>query len=220
VARGAGAEAAPLTSRASAAAATLLVLAAGCGSHGAPNVKGKPFPTALARLRAHGYLVSVPSFPRIDGSLEDYRVVAQRTGARRTVTLKVAEAPTQVVVVVVGTNPPLVPHLVGRTYRNAHRAVLRYALHFRVTRVEPLRPAASADGIDAFVVLSQRLEPMRTLAVRLGERPCWKSVVTDWYVDRKLDGVYPRRCYREALREIPGDIPRSDLVELLRRRLR
>src|SRR5437588_8475901 len=76
-----------------ATAAVLLVLAAGCGSHGAPNVKGKPFPSALARLRAHGWLVSVPSFPHIDGSLEDYRVVGQRTRGRRTVTLKIAEGP-------------------------------------------------------------------------------------------------------------------------------
>jgi hypothetical protein len=208
-------------SRRLAGAASLLVLAAGCGSHGAPNVKGKPFPTALARLRAHGYLVSVPSFPRIDGSLEDYRVAAQRTGDRRTVTLKVAEAPTRVVVLVaVGTNPPPVPHLVGRTYRNAYRVARRNAFALRVTRVEPLRPAASADGIDSFVVLSQRRGGAHQIAVRLGERPCWKSVITDWYVDGRLDGVYAHRCYREALREIPGDLPRSDVVELLRRRLR
>src|SRR5918911_1389899 len=75
------------------------VVAAGCGAHhGAPNVKGKPFPSALARLRADGWRVVVPSFPRIDRSFEDYRVVAQRTTGRRTVRLRVAEAPVQRVV--------------------------------------------------------------------------------------------------------------------------
>jgi hypothetical protein len=77
-----------------------------------------------------------------------------------------------------------------------------------------------ADGIDAFVVVSQRRVADREVAVRLGERPCWKSVVTDWYVDGRLDGVYARRCYREALREIPGDLPRSKLPSLLQRHLR
>jgi hypothetical protein len=66
--------------RACIAAIAFVALAAGCGGHhGAPNVIGKPFPAALARLRAAGWIVSVPSFPRIDGSLGDYRVVAQRT---------------------------------------------------------------------------------------------------------------------------------------------
>ena len=204
------------------AAVAFAAVAAGCGAHhGAPNVKGKPFPSALARLRAHGWRVAVPSFPRIDGSLEDYRVVGQRRAGRRTVTLRVAEAPVQrVVVIAVGTPPPPVPRLVGRTYRNASRAALRNATTLRVTRVRPLRPAASVDGIDAFVVVSQRLEPDREVSVRLGVRPCWKTVVNDWFGDGTLDGVYASRCYREALRKIPGDLPRSKLPTLLRSRLR
>ena len=204
-----------------ATAAVLLVLAAGCGSHGAPNVKGKPFPSALARLRAHGWLVSVPSFPRIDGSLEDYRVVAQRTSGRRTVTLKIAEGPARVVVVLgIATNPPPVPRLVGRTYRNAYRSARQDAIALRVTRVRPLRPAASADGIDAFVVVSQRLEADHSIVVRLGERPCSKSVLADWLVDRRIDGVYAPRCYREALGRLPDDGPRPDVERALLRGLR
>jgi hypothetical protein len=204
------------------AAVAFAAVAAGCGAHqGAPNVKGKPFPSALARLRAHGWLVAVPSFPRIDGSLEDYRVVEQRTSGRRTVTLSVAESPVQTVILMaVGTTPPPVPRLVGRTYRNAYRAALQNAIALRVTRVRPLRPALSADGIDAFVVVSQRLEADREVTVGLGERPCWKTVVNDWFSDRTLDGVYASHCYREALRKIPGDLPRSKLPPLLRSRLR
>jgi hypothetical protein len=202
--------------------AALAVVAAGCGAHhGAPNVKGKPFPSALARLRANGWLVAVPSFPRIDGSLEDYRVVAQRTSDHRTVTLGVEEAPVQkVTLVVVGTSPPPVTRLVGRTYRNASRAASRSAISLLVTRVRPLRPAASADGVDSFVVVSQRRLDAHTIRIGLGERPCWKTVVNDWLSDGKLDPVYAPRCYREALDEIPGDLARNTLVELLQRRLR
>src|SRR5919198_2641463 len=140
------------------AAIVLLALAAGCGGHhGAPNVKGKPFPVALARLRAAGWLVSVPAFPRIDGSLEDYRVVAQRTSGLRTLTLKIAEAPRRVVIVLgFAGHPPPVPHLVGLSYRNAERSARNNAIVLRVVGVRPLRAAASADGIDAFVVVSQR----------------------------------------------------------------
>jgi hypothetical protein len=154
-------------------AVAVVVLAAGCGGHhGAPNVKGKAFPAALTRLRAAGWLVSVPSFPRIDGSLESYRVVAERTTGRRTVTLRVSSATTQeVVLMAVGTNPPPVPRVVGQTYRNAYRTALLNGVVLRVTGVAPLRPAASADGIDAFVVVSQRLDGPHSVAVTLGERP-------------------------------------------------
>jgi hypothetical protein len=206
--------------RARLAAVAFVALAGGCGGHhGAPNVKGKPFPAALARLRAAGWLVSVPSFPRIDGNLEDYRVVGQRTTARRTVTLEVGEAPVRVVVMTLGTPPPL-PGLVGQTYRNASRVADRNARLLVVRSVAALSPSASLDGIDAFVVLSQREGSDRTVVVRLGERPCWKSVIQDWYVDQVIDGVYFRRCYREALDEIPLDLPYSRLPQLLRERLR
>jgi hypothetical protein len=204
-----------------AATASFIAVAAGCGDHhGAPNVKGKAFPAALGSLREDGWLVAVPSFPPINGSLKSYRVIAQRTTGRRTVTLKLGEAPTRALVLVgVGTYPPIVPRFVGQTYRNAYGSALRNATALHVTDVKPLQPAASADGIDAFFVVSLRSEDVHTLAVRLGERPCWKSVIEDWYVDGSLDGVYLRRCYREALRQIPGDM-RGNLPQLLQRRLR
>ena len=204
-----------------AAAVTLVVLAAGCGNHGAPNVKGNPFPGALVRLRAHGWLVSVPSFPPIDGSLESYRVVAQRTSGRRTVTLEVtATTNRKVVLMGIGTNPPPVPGFVGQTYRNAYRTALRNGVALRVTAVEPLRPEASADGIDAFVVVSQRLDGPYAVTVTLGERPCWKTVIQDWLIDTRIDGVYARRCYREALDALPDDGPVPEVQQALRSRLR
>jgi hypothetical protein len=206
--------------RARLVAVAAVVFAAGCGGHhGAPNVKGKPFSDALARLRAHGYLVAVPSFPRIDGSLENYRVAAQRTTGR-TVTLKVTEAGVREEVrMAFGTNPPPVPRFVGQTYRNASRSALHNGVSLRVTRVKPLRAAVSADGIEAFVVVAQRLDGPHAVTVTLGERPCWKTVIQDWYVDGTLDGTYARRCYREALDELPVRAY-SKLPLLLQRRLR
>jgi hypothetical protein len=203
------------------AVVVIALAAAGCGGHhGAPNMKGKPFPAALARLRADGWLVAVPSFPRIYGGLKSYRVAAQRTSGRRTVTLKLAEAPSSVVLVLGATDPPPpVPRLVGRTYRNAYRAARRGGMWLRVARVKPLRPAASADGIDAFFVASERHGADHALVVVLGERPCWKTVIKDWLVDTRIDGVYARRCYREALRRLPSDV-RGNLPKLLERRLR
>jgi hypothetical protein len=208
--------------RARLVAVAIVVLAAGCGGHhGAPNVKGKAFPDALSRLRAHGYLVAVPSFPPIDGTLESYRVVSQRTSGRRTVTLKVTSATTrEVVLMAIGSNPPPVPSFVGQTYRNAYRFALLNGAVLRVTRVKPLQPSLSADGIDSFVVVSQRLDGPHAVTVTLGERPCWKAVIQDWYVDGTLNGNYERRCYREALDALPDDGPRPEIERLLRRRLR
>jgi hypothetical protein len=156
-------------------AAFLLVLAAGCGSHGrgAPDVKGDSFPKALARLRASGFLVSVPSFPPLRnhmveqgrGRLGDYRVVGERTNGSKIVTLTVADTPRTGPlgsIVVLNLHPwrVRVPRLVGLTYRKAfRRSPFRTGLWIRVGRVEPLRPAASADGLDAFVVVSQTPRP-------------------------------------------------------------
>jgi hypothetical protein len=207
--------------RARLAAVALVALAAGCGSHhGAPNVKGKPFLAALARLRAAGWLVSVPSFPSIDGSLDSYRVVAQRTSGRRSVTLRLGVARIRASTLGgVDTYPPIAPLFDGQTYRNAYRSALRNAMPLHVIHVRPLQPAASADGVDAFFVVALGSEDAHTLEIRLGERPCWKSVIEDWYVDGKLDGVYLRRCYREALHRLPSDV-RGNLPQLLERRLR
>jgi hypothetical protein len=207
--------------RARLAAFALAGLAVGCGGHHrAPDVKGKPFPAALARLRAAGWLVSVPSFPRIDGSLDTYRVVAQRTSGRRTVTLRLRTArPRAFTLGGVDTYPPIVPLFVGQTYRNAYRSARRNAMPLHVIHVTPLQPAASVDGLDAFFVVSLRSEDLRTLEIRLGERPCWKSVIQDWYIDGSLDGRYARRCYREALDELPVRAY-SKLPLLLQRRLR
>jgi hypothetical protein len=35
--------------------------------------------------------------------------------------------------------------------------------------------------------------------------PCWKTLINDWF-DGKIDNVYPRHCYTEAIAHLPTDI--------------
>jgi hypothetical protein len=35
--------------------------------------------------------------------------------------------------------------------------------------------------------------------------PCWKTLINDWF-DGKIDHVYPRHCYTEAIAHLPTDI--------------
>src|SRR5580765_5180180 len=35
--------------------------------------------------------------------------------------------------------------------------------------------------------------------------PCWKTLINDWF-DGKIDHVYPRHCYTEAIAHLPNDI--------------
>jgi hypothetical protein len=39
----------------------------------------------------------------------------------------------------------------------------------------------------------------------LAQPPCWKQVVEDWS-DGAISGVYPIRCYRQALHRLPEDV--------------
>ena len=35
--------------------------------------------------------------------------------------------------------------------------------------------------------------------------PCWKRLINDWY-DGRIDQVYPVRCYRAAIKNLPEDV--------------
>jgi hypothetical protein len=53
--------------------------------------------------------------------------------------------------------------------------------------------------------------------------PCWKTLINDWY-DGRIDGTYPIRCYREALRHLPTDVDtyssaRDDIKQALQKRI-
>jgi hypothetical protein len=56
-------------------------------------------------------------------------------------------------------------------------------------------------------------------------KPCWERVVDDWYRDGVINGNYPRRCYSEALKNIPNDVKdygsfEEDVKSALQRRSR
>lgn len=36
--------------------------------------------------------------------------------------------------------------------------------------------------------------------------PCAEQVVADWYGDGRVDKIYPRECYRAAIRSLPIDV--------------
>lgn len=54
---------------------------------------------------------------------------------------------------------------------------------------------------------------------------CSKALIHDWYVDGRIDKTYPVHCYREALKQIPGDLIvygtlRDDLTRALQATIR
>ena len=36
--------------------------------------------------------------------------------------------------------------------------------------------------------------------------PCWQVVISDWYVDGRVDGTYPIPCYEQAIQNLPDDV--------------
>jgi hypothetical protein len=36
--------------------------------------------------------------------------------------------------------------------------------------------------------------------------PCWKVVISDWYVDGRVNGTYPIPCYQQAIQNLPDDV--------------
>jgi hypothetical protein len=49
--------------------------------------------------------------------------------------------------------------------------------------------------------------------------PCWKKLINDWY-DGRIDKIYPKQCYRQAIKHLPKDAEiysnaRSDIERAL-----
>src|SRR5215471_14563551 len=44
-----------------------------------------------------------------------------------------------------------------------------------------------------------------TAAPASASTPCWKALINDWF-DGKIDHVYPRHCYTEAIAHLPTDV--------------
>jgi hypothetical protein len=168
------------------------------GATTVPRVVGAHFDTALRALLRRGLLVSVPRFiPFHDamaeqgwGRLGNYLVVSQSPAAGlgvargRTVALTL-DRPVfrgQLGSMVEPTHHPRyarIPNLVGDDYTAAMGAATeRSGILVRVSTTGPLRPRASACGLDAFVVSSQTPRP--------GTRVLWGGV--------ERDGVDPARA--------------------------
>lgn len=47
--------------------------------------------------------------------------------------------------------------------------------------------------------------PVATSAPAVPTTPCWKTLLNDWF-DGRIDGTYPARCYREAIKRLPDDV--------------
>jgi hypothetical protein len=52
--------------------------------------------------------------------------------------------------------------------------------------------------------------------------PCWKALTTDWAADGRVDGVYPPRCYHDAVAHLHTDLTvyssaRDDILRALQR---
>ena len=58
-------------------------------------------------------------------------------------------------------------------------------------------------------------------AASQGRVPCWEQVINDWWDNSVVDNVYPIRCYREALAQLPEDMEAySSAPEDIRRAMR
>jgi hypothetical protein len=125
-------------------------------------VGGVTFDTALTRLVAAGYRVSVPHFPTLAAvppvapQLRQLFVNEALPVGHRTVTLRLLPVLTALGSPVAGGGPTTVavPSLVGMPFQRIFNA-LPAGLYLRVKRIGPLSAAASIRGLDALVVSAQ-----------------------------------------------------------------
>jgi hypothetical protein len=85
--------------------------------------------------------------------------------------------------------------------------------------LKPLILLLSVVAIAAALGVSPQQAQARSLSA------CSKALIHDWYVDGRVDGVYPVHCYREALKNIPEDqviygTLRQDLTRALQATIR
>lgn len=79
-------------------------------------------------------------------------------------------------------------------------------------RLVPIPPRARALALPALPIRIFGLALLLALALMIGAKPaaaktaCWKQVVNDWVEDSRIDRTYPRRCYSDALKNVPNDV--------------
>jgi len=68
------------------------------------------------------------------------------------------------------------------------------------------RPLAVLAATLAAVVSSGLVLVAGTAAPASAAKPCGETLVNDWFDDGKVDRVYPKHCYSEAIAGLPRDI--------------
>jgi hypothetical protein len=56
------------------------------------------------------------------------------------------------------------------------------------------------------VTLAATLAMTVSAAPASAKTPCWQEVISDWYVDGRVDGIYPIPCYQQAIQKLPDDV--------------
>jgi hypothetical protein len=56
------------------------------------------------------------------------------------------------------------------------------------------------------VTLAATLAMTVSAAPASAKTPCWQVVISDWYVDGRVDGIYPIPCYQQAIQKLPDDV--------------
>ena len=65
--------------------------------------------------------------------------------------------------------------------------------------------AVTSLRITAIAALAGLFLVLGTAAPAAAATPCWKALINDWY-DGKIDHVYPRACYTQAINHLPRDV--------------
>lgn len=79
-------------------------------------------------------------------------------------------------------------------------------------RLVPIPPRTRVLAPPAWPIRVLGLALLLAAALLIGAKPaeaktpCWQKVVQDWYEDSRIDGLYERHCYTDALKHIPEDI--------------
>jgi hypothetical protein len=72
----------------------------------------------------------------------------------------------------------------------------------------PLSPASSRllkAALAIALLVGMATSASNAAAAPLRERDCAKAVIDDWYGDGQVDGRYPTRCYRAAIKSLHTD---------------
>jgi hypothetical protein len=73
-------------------------------------------------------------------------------------------------------------------------------------RAHTRRPLALLAATLAAVVVSGLALAAGTAAPASAATPCGETLVNDWFDDGKVDRVYPKHCYSEAIAGLPRDV--------------